>query len=112
MAAWDRVAAAVTHRRSWVIALLISLGAGVFMALAGPNTGADMAPQQLPTSAESARAAALLKTLPDEDRQPAILVASRRDHLRRVFLVLRFGTRSMGCAIPQRRELRSILCCK
>ena len=79
MAVWDRVAAAVTHRRSWVIALLISLGAGVFMALAGPNTGADKAPQQLPPSAESARAAALLKTFPGEDRQPAILVASRRD---------------------------------
>ena len=79
MAVWDRVAAAVTHRRSWVIALLISLGAGVFMVLAGPNTGADKAPQQLPPSAESARAAALLKTFPGEDRQPAILVASRRD---------------------------------
>src|SRR6476659_7127127 len=79
MAVSDRVAAAVTHRRSWVIALLIAVGAGVFIALAGPNTGADKAPQQLPPSAESARAAALLKTFPGEDRQPAILVAFRRD---------------------------------
>ena len=79
MTVWDRVAAAFTDRRSWVIALGIALGAGVFMALAGPNTGADKAPQQLPPSAESARAAAVLKTFPGEDRQPAILVVSRRD---------------------------------
>ena len=79
MAVWDRVAAAVTHRRSWAIALLIAVGAGVFIALAGSNTGADKAPLQLPPSAESARAAALLRTFPGEDQQPAILVASRRD---------------------------------
>ena len=79
MAVWDRVAAAVTHRRSWAIALLIAVGAGVFIALAGPNAGADKAPLQLPPSAESARAAALLRTFPGEDQQPAILVASRRD---------------------------------
>jgi RND superfamily putative drug exporter len=79
MAVWDRVAAAVTHRRSWVIALLIAVGAGVFIALAGPNTGADKPPLQLPPSAESARAAALLTTFPGGDQQPAILVASRRD---------------------------------
>jgi hypothetical protein len=41
MAVSDRVAAAVTHRRSWAIALLIAVGAGVFIALAGPNSGAD-----------------------------------------------------------------------
>jgi hypothetical protein len=46
MAVWDRVAAAVTHRRSWAIALLIAVGAGVFIALAGPNTGADKPPLQ------------------------------------------------------------------
>ena len=79
MAVWDRVAAAVTHRRSWVIALLIAVGAGVFMAIAGPNTGADKPPLQLPPSAESERAAALLKDFPGEDQRPAILVASRRD---------------------------------
>ena len=64
MAVWDRVAAAVTHRRSWAIALLIAVGGGVFIALAGPNSGADKAPLQLPPSAESARGAALLRTFP------------------------------------------------
>jgi RND superfamily putative drug exporter len=79
MAVWDRVAAAVTRRRSWLIALLIAVGAGVFIALAGPNAGADKPPLQLPPSAESARAAALLKSFPGQDHLPAILVASRRD---------------------------------
>jgi putative drug exporter of the RND superfamily len=79
MAVWDRVAAAVTHQRSWVIALLIAAGAGVFMALSGPNTGADKPPLQLPSSAESARAAALLKTFPGAGQQPVMLVAARRD---------------------------------
>jgi len=79
MAVSDRVAAAVTHRRSWVIALLIAVGAGVFIALAGPNSDADKAPLQVPPSAESARVAALLKSFPGGDQQPAILVVSRVD---------------------------------
>jgi PAS domain S-box-containing protein len=48
-------------------------------ALIGSNTGADKAPLQLPPSAESARAAALLKPFPGGDQLPAILVVSRRD---------------------------------
>src|SRR3954447_26625278 len=76
---WDHIAAAVTHRRSWAIALLIAAGAGVFMALIGSNTGADKAPLLLPPSAESARTAALLKSFPGADQAPAILVVSRRD---------------------------------
>ena len=82
MAGWDHVAAVVTHRRSWMIALLIAVGGAVFVALAGPNTGADKPPLQLPPSAESARAAALLATFPGQDRQPAILVISRHDGAR------------------------------
>jgi RND superfamily putative drug exporter len=82
MAGWDRVAAVVTHRRSWLIALLIAVGAGLFIALAGPNAGADKPPLQLPPSAESSRAAALLVTFPGEDQQPAVLVISRRDGAR------------------------------
>ena len=79
MAVWDRIAAAVTHRRSWVIAMLIAAGAGVVMVLAGPNAGADKAPLQLPPCAESARAAALLASFPGGGEMPAILVISRRD---------------------------------
>jgi RND superfamily putative drug exporter len=65
-----------------MIALLIAVGGAVFIALAGPNTGADKPPLQLPPSAESARAAALLATFPGQDRQPAILVVSRHDGAR------------------------------
>src|SRR5438067_1627029 len=79
MAVWVRIAAAVTHRRSWVITLLIAAGAGVVMVFAGTNTGADKPPLQLPPSAESARAAALLELFPGGGEMPAILVVSRRD---------------------------------
>ncbi len=79
MTAWDRIAAAVTHRRSWAAALLIVAAAGVFMAVAGSNSGADKPPLLLPPSAESARAAELLRSFPGGDRVPAILVLSRHD---------------------------------
>jgi RND superfamily putative drug exporter len=79
MAVLDGILAAVTHRRSWAIALLIAAASGAFMALAGPNTGADKPPLLVPPSAESARAAALSKSFPGEDQVPVILVISRRD---------------------------------
>ena len=79
MAVWDSVAAAVTHRRSWAVALLIAAASGVFMALAGSNADAGKPPLQLPPSAESAKAAEVLKSFPGGDRVPAILVVSRRD---------------------------------
>src|SRR5215217_5958350 len=79
MAVWERIAAAVTGRRSWLIALLIAVGAGVFMALAGSNTDADKPPIQLPPSSGSARAAELLRTFPGADTAPAILVLARND---------------------------------
>jgi RND superfamily putative drug exporter len=79
MAVWDSVAAAVTHRRSWAVALLITAASGVFVALAGSNTDAGKPPLQLPPSAESAKAAVVLKSFPGGDRVPAILVVTRRD---------------------------------
>jgi RND superfamily putative drug exporter len=79
MAVWAGIIAAVTHRRSWAIALLIATVSGSFMALAGSNTGADKPPLLVPPSVESSRAAALLKSFPGEDQVPAILVVSRSD---------------------------------
>jgi putative drug exporter of the RND superfamily len=79
MTAWDRLAAAVTHRHSWVAALLILGCAGVFMALAGSNPDADKPPLQVPNSAVSARAAEVLKAFPGGDVMPAMLVVSRID---------------------------------
>ena len=79
MTVWDRIAAAVTHRRSWAVALLIAAAGGLFIALAGSNAGADNPPILLPVSAESARAAEILNSFPGGDRLPAILVLSRHD---------------------------------
>ena len=79
MTVWDRIAAAVTHRRSWAVALLIAAAAGVFMALAGSNSGADKPPLLLPPSAESAKAAELLKSFPGGDRYRRFSVLSRHD---------------------------------
>lgn len=79
MAVWERIGAAVSHRRSWAIALLLALAAAALMALAGSDTGADKAPVQLPPGSESARAAALSESMPGGDQVPAILVVSRPD---------------------------------
>src|SRR5262245_8672816 len=79
MTVWDRIGAALTHRRSWVLAVLIIATSGALMAIAGSNTDADKPPIQLPSSAESATAAELVKSFPGGDRIPAVLVVSRRD---------------------------------
>ena len=79
MTVWDRIGAAVTHRRSWMVALLIVVASGTLMAIAGSNADADKPPTQLPPSPESAKAAELAKSFPGGERIPAVLVVSRRD---------------------------------
>jgi RND superfamily putative drug exporter len=79
MKVWDRIGAAVTHRRSWMVALLIVVASGALMAIAGSNTDADKPPTQLSPSAESAKAAELVKSFPGGEHIPAVLVVSRRD---------------------------------
>ncbi|CAN5428061.1 MMPL family transporter [soil metagenome] len=76
---WNRLAAAVTAPRSWILALVIALSAGALMALAGSDSSAGQSPVALPDTAESARAAALLSDFPGGDQAPAILVISRTD---------------------------------
>jgi len=76
---WERVPAAVTGRRSWVLAVTIVVAAGGFMALIGANAAAGLSPVLLPRTAESARAAEALRQFPDGDRAPAILVITRTD---------------------------------
>ena len=76
---WNRLAAAVTSRRSWAWALLIALASGLLMGCAGGGDSASQSPVSLPDSAESARAAALAKEFPGGDRAPAILVVTRAD---------------------------------
>lgn len=77
--AWDRIAAAVTHRRSWAIALAILVLSGAVMGLVGSNDSAGQSPNSLPTSAESYQVDQLLAEFPDSDTAPVILVLSRPD---------------------------------
>ena len=80
MTPWERIGAAVTHRRSWTVALLVLGAAGTVIALAGSNADADKPPIQLPPSSESAEVTELGRHLPGGDRIPAVLVVSRRDN--------------------------------
>ncbi|OBI05979.1 MMPL family transporter [Mycobacterium scrofulaceum] len=76
---WDRVASAVTGRRSWLIALAAVVLGGVFMALVGANAAAGQAPLSVPTRSDSAKVDAMARQFPGGDRVPLILVVSRSD---------------------------------
>ncbi len=76
---WESFSAVVCARWSWTITLLIVVAAGALMALAGENASADQSPVPVPSSAESARVAQLVKDFPSGDKAPVILVASRTD---------------------------------
>jgi len=69
----------VSHRFSWVSALLVIVVSGALMALIGDDASSQQSPVPVPTSAESARADALRAQFPGGDRVPAIVVVSRRD---------------------------------
>jgi RND superfamily putative drug exporter len=76
---WERLAGAVTGRRSWLLGLgVVVLGIG-FMVLIGGNGAAGQAPRTLPTGSESAQVQALARQFPGGDRVPLILVVSRAD---------------------------------
>lgn len=76
---WDRVAAALTGRWSWLLALgAVLLGAG-FMAAVGANGAAGQAPLSVPTGSDSARVDAMARQFPGGDRVPLIVVVSRAD---------------------------------
>lgn len=76
---WDRIGTLVTNRHSWVLALLIAVIGGGLMGVIGQGSSADQSPIALPPSAESAKAAALLKDFPGGGAAPVILVVSRPD---------------------------------
>lgn len=76
---WDRFARLVTGRRSWAVLLAVVVAALAVMALAGGNDSAGQAPVSLPSSAESARAAAAKDQFPNAGESAAILVATRTD---------------------------------
>jgi RND superfamily putative drug exporter len=76
---WERFAAAVTGRRSWLAALAVVLLASVVMAAAGRSDAADRSPVSLPPGAESARADTARAGFTGGDRIPVILVVRRAD---------------------------------
>ncbi|BBZ25096.1 MMPL family transporter [Mycolicibacter hiberniae] len=76
---WDRLSAAVTGRRSWLIALVPLLVAVALLALSGGDDSATRSPESLPASAESARVAAALPTFAGGEQATALLVATRTD---------------------------------
>jgi len=76
---WDSLAAVVTGRRSWLLAMVaVVVGVGLTI-LIGDNAAARQSPQSVPASAQSARVDALARQFPGGDRAPLIVVVSRTD---------------------------------
>ena len=76
---WDGAAAAVTGRRSWLLAVGTVLLGTLFMVLVGANAAAGQAPLSVPVDSDSAKVDALVRQFPGGDRVPLIVVASRID---------------------------------
>jgi RND superfamily putative drug exporter len=74
---WDRIAALVSGRRSWVLALVLTAIGGALMGLVTDSGSAEQSPVVIPASAESARVTELLKQFPGGDQAPVILLFSR-----------------------------------
>ena len=76
---WDRIAATVTGRRSWLLGLgIVLLGIG-FMVLIGGNPAAGTAPLSTPVGSDSAKVDALARLFPEGNQVPLIVVVSRDD---------------------------------
>lgn len=76
---WDSLAAAVTGRRSWLLALVTALTGVAVMVMVGDNAAAGQSPQSVPVAAQSAQVDALAKQFPGGDKAPLIVVVSRAD---------------------------------
>lgn len=76
---WDSLAAAVTGRRSWLLALVTALLGVAFIVLVGGNAAAGQSPQSVPVAAQSAQVDALARQFPGGDKAPLIVVVSRTD---------------------------------
>ncbi len=74
---WERIAALVSARRSWVLALILLALGGAVMGLISDNGAAEQSPVVIPSNAESARVTELLKQFPGGDQAPVILLFSR-----------------------------------
>lgn len=79
MLTWERFATLVTAKWSWLIALVLLLGASALIGAAGESADAGASPVPIPASAEAARAAAAERDFPGGGNAPVILVMSRAD---------------------------------
>ncbi|GAB1815734.1 MMPL family transporter [Mycobacterium sp. MUNTM1] len=76
---WDGLAAAVTGRRSWLLALVTTLLGVAVMVVVGGNAAAGQSPRSVPVAAPSAQVDALAKQFPGGDKAPLIVVVNRAD---------------------------------
>ncbi|OBJ15241.1 hypothetical protein A9W93_25130 [Mycobacterium colombiense] len=76
---WDSLAAAVTGRRSWWLALVTALVGVAFTVLVGGNAAAGQSPRSVPVAAQSAQVDGLAKQFPGGDKAALIVVVSRTD---------------------------------
>lgn len=75
----DRLAAAVTGRLAWLVALVPILIAVGLMAASGNDSAATRSPDSLPPTSQAARAAAALSTFAGGNPSNALLVITRTD---------------------------------
>lgn len=76
---WGRIGEVVSSRRSWVLALVVAALGGALLGLIPQSGSAEQSPVVLPASAESVRAAEVIKAFPGGDTTPVLLVISRAD---------------------------------
>lgn len=76
---WERIGEIVSSRRSWVLALVVAALGGALLGLIPQSGSAEQSPVVLPPSAESVRAAEVIKAFPGGDAAPVLLVISRAD---------------------------------
>ena len=76
---WERIGEVVSSRRSWVLALVVAALGGALLGLIPQSGSAEQSPVVLPATAESVRAAEVIKAFPGGDTAPVLLVISRAD---------------------------------
>ncbi len=76
---WERIGEIVSNQRSWVLALVVAALGGALLGLIPQSGSAEQSPVVLPATAESVRAAEVIKAFPGGDTAPVLLVISRAD---------------------------------